>query len=130
MNVPGCEEFFKDKSIDILSEYESFLANKPADMIPDLEKAYKLGYNCSKEEVYDDGYQNGYDDGKDECLNDYEDGYNSGYENGTITGKNLIIEELGYSDIVSIQEKTGYHICFGTEVNIKELIHAIKELVK
>ncbi len=40
------------------------------------------------------------------------------------------IKKIRYSDLIRLQEKTQYQICFGGEVNVEEMVKAIKVLIE
>ena len=60
----------------------------------------------------------------------FAEAFNQGVEEGKTEMENKIEEGLGYNTIVKIQERSGYQICYGGNVNIDELISAIKKLME
>ena len=68
-----------------------------------LKSSYQKGYATG----YDEGYENGYDNGTDERSSiDYEAGYEEAI--------NLWNDMFSYSELINLQEKTGYQICYST----------------
>lgn len=85
------------------------------------------------DEVYEIGHSDGYNEGYDEGCSEYDSTVeiNDAYEEGNDDGRNKCITEildtLGYDVIRKIQDKTGFQICYGTEIDFYELLLAIKE---
>ena len=83
-----------------------------------LKSLYQKGYATG----YDEGYENGYDNGTDERSSiDYEAGYEEAI--------NLWNDMFSYSELINLQEKTGYQICYGTAVDYAAA-QAIKHLIE
>lgn len=96
----------------------------PEEYKENLKKAYEAGYEAGKET----GYQEGYSDKEDELNEDELSYYNEGYEVGYSDGRTSFAEIIGYETIRRIQDKTQYQLCYGNDVNVDELIEAIKKL--
>ena len=60
----------------------------------------------------------------------FVEAFNQGVEEGKAEMENKIEEGLGYDTIVKIQERSGYQICYGGNVDFDELIVAIKKLME
>ncbi len=86
------------------------------------------------EEIYEEGKREGYDDGYDDGEAASEDYINKQQAEWIETGRDEavsdFIEKIGYSDLIRLQEKTQYQICFGGEVNAEEMVKAIKVLIE
>lgn len=101
--------------------------------------SYRFSVMLSKEdteileEIYEDGKREGYDDGYDDGEAASEDYVKEQQAEWIETGRDEtvsdFIEKIGYSDLIRLQEKTQYQICFGGEVNAEEMVKAIKVLI-
>lgn len=92
--------------------------NKTKEIVDIINEAYEIGKN------------EGYDEGMDDADNsdEIDDAYEEGKDNGRNEFLNELINSLGYLTIRNIQEKSGYQICYGNDVNFDELIKAIRYL--
>lgn len=86
------------------------------------------------EEIYEDGKREGYDDGYGDgeaASEDYVKEQQAEWiETGHDDAISDFLEDIGYSNLVRLQEKTNYHICFGTDINLEEAVKAIKVLIE
>ena len=88
-----------------------------------LSQILKSSYQKGSATGYDEGYENGYDNGTDERSSiDYEAGYEEAI--------NLWNDMFSYSELINLQEKTGYQICYGTAVDYAAAAQAIKHLIE
>lgn len=85
-------------------------------------------------EIYEDGKRSGYEDGYDngEAVSEeyIKKHQREWIEFGRDKAVSDFIEKIGYSNLIRLQEKTQYQICFGGEVNVEEMIKAIKVLIE
>ena len=92
--------------------------NKTKEIVDIINEAYEIGKN--------EGYGEGMDDADN--SDEIDDAYEEGKDNGRNEFLNELINSLGYLTIRNIQEKSGYQICYGNDVNFDELIKAIRYL--
>ena len=112
-----------DKGVNkIMLALDKLKIDKTDEIKEIIDEAYQLGK--------DDGYDEGYNEGMDDADNsdEIDDAYEEGKDNGRNEFLNELINSLGYLTIRNIQEKSGYQICYGNDVNFDELIKAIRYL--
>lgn len=95
-----------------------------------IKKAYEAGYDAGKKDGYDEGYDDCDSEIEDKTNEENESCYNEGYEVGCHVGMHQIIEMLGYDTVRNIQDKTQYQICYGDDIDLNELIEAIKKIAE
>lgn len=99
-----------------------FSTSLSEDDIETLEQIYEDG----KEEGYDDGFDNGEAESEQYIKNQQTEWIEEGHNNSVSN----FLREIGYANLIRLQEKTQYHICFGSDVNVEAMVKAIKVLIE
>lgn len=95
----------------------------------DMETLKEI-YEDGESDGYNDGYDTGFDNGEEKAEGYVASRKAEWIENGRCLFVSELLDEIGHSNILQLQEKTGYQIRFGGEVNVEELIEAIKALIE